>query len=229
MRIIECKQGSTEWLQARLGIPCASEFKNLITPLGKVKTGDGPETYCRRKVTEKWLGRPLESYCSRPMVNGKTREEHARDWYALEYGVKVQEVGFITTDDGRWGCSPDGLLGAKKGLEIKSPEIETQIGWLLDGVLPPEHVAQVQGSMLICEADSWHFLARCPGAPEMELDVARDDEFCDNLKKALDAACNRINSEYKQLCFLNGGEPFRQSEQGLAEADRAAGLRPYNE
>jgi hypothetical protein len=34
MIILDLEQGTPEWLQARLGIPTASNFGNIITPTG---------------------------------------------------------------------------------------------------------------------------------------------------------------------------------------------------
>ena len=61
------------------------------------------------------------------LEQGMIVEEEARPWYALEYDKLVKQVGFITTEDGRFGCSPDGLIeGEECGLEIKSPTAHTQ-------------------------------------------------------------------------------------------------------
>ena len=156
MKILTMQQGSSEWLQARLGVCTASESGKLITPLGKIRTGAGVTTYVRHKATEQWRGTPDEGYLSHAMQNGKTREDAARGWYGLTAGVEIEQVGFITTDDGRWGCSPDGMFkGRTTGLECKCPELETQVNWMLDGVLPEEHIAQVQMSMLVTGAPSW--------------------------------------------------------------------------
>jgi Na+/alanine symporter len=62
MKIHEAGQGSVEWMQARSGIPTASEFDALVTPKWKVKTGDGPKTYLAKKLAEWWLGGPLASF-----------------------------------------------------------------------------------------------------------------------------------------------------------------------
>ncbi len=40
MKIVDCKQGSPEWLAARLGVVTASEVGALVSPLGKVRTGE---------------------------------------------------------------------------------------------------------------------------------------------------------------------------------------------
>jgi hypothetical protein len=57
------------------------------------------------------------------MEYGSGTEEEARNWYAFQHDVEVQQVGFITTDDGRLGCSPDGLI-LKAGEIVGGPGVE---------------------------------------------------------------------------------------------------------
>jgi hypothetical protein len=56
VKIVDVVQGSADWLQVRAGIPTCSEFDALISPLGKIRTGEGPQTYLARKLAEKWIG-----------------------------------------------------------------------------------------------------------------------------------------------------------------------------
>ena len=56
MIISKHPQGSIEWMQARAGIPTASEFDNLVTPKWEVRTGQMPKTYLARKLAEWWQG-----------------------------------------------------------------------------------------------------------------------------------------------------------------------------
>ena len=67
MQILQIKQGSDEWLQARLGKPTASRFGDIITPdkgdksktymtymyelLGELLAGDRDEVY-----RSQWMG-----------------------------------------------------------------------------------------------------------------------------------------------------------------------------
>lgn len=222
MKILTMKQGSPDWFKARMGLPTASEFDRLITPLGKLRTGDGPQTFLVEKLAERWTGKPQSDYYSRPMENGTIRQDHAIGWLAFEHNIDIKEVGFILSDDGRYGCSPDGLLLPQSGVEVKCPILKTQIGWLLDGELPKEHTAQVQGSMLVTGAKVWKFLAYSEEAPNLLLDVERDDKFCDTLAEGLAAFCERLDAAYKRLVELNGGERVKEDLTGLAAADAAA-------
>ncbi len=108
MKVINCKQGSTEWAQARVGIPTASEFDALISPDGKLRASQGRQTYLLEKVAETLLGYPRDTGSSFDMTQGGIVETIARPWYEGMYDVTVQQVGLCTTDDGRVGCSPDG-------------------------------------------------------------------------------------------------------------------------
>lgn len=109
MKIHSCLQRSEEWLTLRAGLVTASEFHKLITPLWKPR--DGVQTYLCEKLAERYLGRALPAFSGfGEMEQGTILEDEAIPWYELEHECTVQRVGFITHDDGRSGCSPDGLL-----------------------------------------------------------------------------------------------------------------------
>ena len=168
-------QGSLEWLDIRLGKVTASECDALVTPLWKVKTGEGPRTLLYRKLAEKATGKPLEdAFESNAMLQGKLLEPEAIAYLELMEGVKVDRVGFVETDDGLAGCSPDGLIGENNGLELKAPRPQKHIQYLLDGVLPPEYAAQVQWSMFVTERPWWLFESYARGFPPLVVKVPRD-------------------------------------------------------
>jgi hypothetical protein len=218
MITLDVKQGSPEWLQARLGIPTASEFDALVTPLWKVREGDGVESYLARKLAEKWRGEPLMSFSGGAMEQGQALEEEAIPWYEFEHGVQITRVGFATTDDGRIGCSPDGLLDGG-GIEIKCPECHTHTRYLLDGVLPKAYAAQVHGNMLVTGAAQWTFLSYCRGFPPLLLVIRRDQAAQDALRKALDTFNARLDAAYARLCEFNGGPPEPRPDPQQAMRD----------
>ena len=137
-------QGSVEWMIARAGLVTASEADALISPLWKIRTGEGVETYLNKKLAERWTGGPLASANTFDMDQGKALEEHARPAYELITGETVEQVALITDDAGTYGCSPDGLLGDAGGLEIKCPKLETHIGYLRAQELPKDYAATKQ-------------------------------------------------------------------------------------
>ncbi len=199
MKIHDLKQGSPEWHKARLGIPTASEFDALISPLGKVRTGEGVETYLHRKLCEHIMGCPQSEGSSFSMENGSILENEARPWLAVSHDLAIETVGFITTDDSRAGASPDGLIGDEEGLEIKCPTNPVHLKYLLAGVLPSEYVAQVQGSMYVTGRPRWRFLSYSRQFPPLILTVPHDAIFQANLKTALDGFNARFDAALTRI------------------------------
>lgn len=190
MKISPHPQGSEEWLKARAGIPTASEFKHLLTPLFKVKTGEARESFLNRKIAEAWLGHPLTdnqsfSQKSRAMEQGQILETEAVPWMEFARDVKIQRVGLCLTDDGRVGASPDGLIGEDSGVEIKCPEADTHVGYLREGGLPEEYAAQVHGCMYVTGRPRWRFLSYRRDFPPFEITVERDESIQSRIHEAL--------------------------------------------
>ena len=212
-RYLDVQQGEQEWLDARMGIPTASEFGNLVTPTWKVRKGEMVETYLAKKLAERWFGRPLAAWYGGMMEQGSIMESEARPWYAFTHGVKVEPCGFFTTDDGSAGASPDGLFGEPEnvaedgGIEIKCPEWHTHIKWLLAGGLPAQHAAQVQGTLYVVGCDHWRFLSYCRDLPPLVVDVPRDPQAQEAIAEALAAFNERLAAGYERMCEINGGGP----------------------
>src|SRR5262245_1317968 len=140
--IHEVEQNTSAWLDLHVGIPTASGFHNLLTPKFELRKGEMPKTYVYKKLAEKWRERPLIGFTGAFSGDqGMIVEEEARPFFELETGRDVRQVGFITTADGKAGCSPDGLLDIG-GIEIKCPNPETHVRYLIGGALPDEYAAQ---------------------------------------------------------------------------------------
>jgi hypothetical protein len=200
VKLHDVQQGTPEWLELRLGIPTASEFDSIISPTWKTRTGDGPNTYLCRKIVEKVCGHIDENHGSGfAMEQGSILEHEAVPWFEFEYGVKIQRVGFCTTDDGRVGCSPDGLIGQDGGIEIKCPLPHTHLKYLMAGVLPPDYAAQVHGSMFVTGRSWWHFVSCHRKFPALVLKVERDEK----IQAAIGAALTEFNAAFdKQMAKL---------------------------
>lgn len=197
-----CQQGSEEWLKLRCSIPTASEFDNLVTPEWKARTGQTPETYLLKKVAGRYVGSPMLSYSSGAMEQGNLLEAEAIAWYEFSQGVTVDRVGFCTTDDGRIGCSPDGLIGEDGGIEIKCPEAHTHLKYLLAGSVPKDYVAQVQGAMFVTGRPWWIFVSYNRAFPALVVRVERNEEAQKALADALAkfvASLDAVTSRLQQL------------------------------
>lgn len=208
MIILDVKQGTPEWLSLRTHYPTASEFNNLVTPAKlKVCEGKAIDSYVAQKLAERWLGHALQSFGGGASDQGKVREEEARPWYALEYGVEIDTPGLITDDACTMACSPDGLIVGKKcGLEIKCPEADTHVGWFIAKGLPRDHLLQVQGSMLVCGFDDWEFISYHPRFPGLVVPVKRDRNVCNALTEGVGIYWEKFKAGWARLLDANGGE-----------------------
>jgi hypothetical protein len=206
------EQGSLQWLMARAGVVTASELDALISPFGAIRKGDGVWTYLTKKLAEKWSGAPLPSGSTFDMEQGQILEEKAKPAFTIETGIAIENVAFITSDDGLFGCSPDSIIGNESGVEIKCPRLETHVGYLLDGVLPPQYVAQIQGSMFVTGFKTWHFFSYRRKIPPLHLVIERDEKYQASLKSALEGFKAQFDKAWNKLVEINGGEPARLNQ-----------------
>jgi hypothetical protein len=183
------EQGTPEWLHARMGIPTASEFATVMAK-GEGKTR---RTYMLKLLGERLTGEPSESYSNGHMERGKEMEAEARDMYVFMRDVECKQVGFIRNGDR--GASPDSLVGADGGCEIKTKLPHLQLDVLLRDRLPPEHVAQCQGFLWVAEREWVDFVSYWPKLPLFVKRVHRDEEYIKNLASEVAA----FNAELAQL------------------------------
>jgi hypothetical protein len=207
MIVHDCKQGTSEWLMKRVGVPTASEFDNLVSPEWKIRTGQMPETYLFRKITEKCMGMPLQAASSFGMEQGTMLELEAIPWLEFMHDVHVDRVGFITTDDGRIGCSPDGLLGEDGGVEVKCPQPDTHLRYLVGGGVPKEYLAQVHGSMFVTGRKWWKFLSYSRQFPPLLVKVERDERIQAVLHEALSQFIEKFDALHARIAEIRQRDP----------------------
>jgi hypothetical protein len=210
MKIHACIQGTEDWLKLRAAYPTASELGNLVTPAKlQVCAGKAIDSYVAQKLAEKWLGHPLQSFGGGMLEQGNLRETEAWPWYAMQYDCELDtpRIGFVTDDVATVGCSPDATMVSQQvGLEIKCPAADTHIAWLLAGVLPREHLLQVQGSMLVTGWPEWTFLSYHPSLPKLVIPVKRDETVCKALADAIGVFWEKFTDGWARLVEVNDGE-----------------------
>ena len=121
------EQGSEPWLHCRSGVITASKYKDARDRLkpAKGETIGKPSAKCiayaAQVAVERIAGRPIDKlFQNWQMREGQEQETPARCAYEGATGHLVDEVGFITTDDGRFGYSPDGIINDDGLVEIKT-------------------------------------------------------------------------------------------------------------
>ena len=182
---LDCEQGSEEWLKARLGIPTATGFGNIVTATGKKSSGQ--IKYMAELIEEIILGLQDNTFKSNFMERGNQLEPLARSAYEFITGNNVIQVGGVYLDEHKEVMvSPDGLIPElKKGLELKCPKMSTHIRYLLEGGVPAEYIVQVQANLWVTGYDTWDFVSYCPEYQKQTiyLYTAKRDEV---LMKAFD-------------------------------------------
>lgn len=197
MKILEMEQKTPEWYQARRGLPTASSFDMIITTTGK-------ESSQRKKYLYQLAGERLggivdETYQSFAMAQGVSKEEEARNLYEIATGQDITQVGFCLSDCGRWGCSPDGLVGVLGGYEVKCPLIHTHIGYLLENDVPTEYYTQVQGQLFVTGREWVDFMSYFPGLRPLIVRETPDATFQRLLKSELELFTQELDALVEKL------------------------------
>jgi len=202
VKVHNCEQHSLEWFTVRAGKVTASELDNLVTPLFKARTGEMVNSYLCKKVAEAYRGKPLEDedFSNWHTERGNLLEEDARKYYCFNFDhAKLTNVGFIEHDSGRFGCSPDALVGDDCGLEIKAPLSKTHVKYLLGGELPKEYAHQVHGCMYATGFPRWQFMSYARGFPPFLITVERDAEIQEKIHEALEAFNAQFDAELEKI------------------------------
>jgi hypothetical protein len=180
VQILTMEQGSPEWFQARLGIPTASNFKDILAKgEGKVR-----RSYMLKLAAEIVTGELGEQFTTPAMERGKAMESEARALYTFVADEAPERVGFVR--NGPVGWSPDSLLGDKGALEIKTQRADLLIETILKDEFPSEHKAQCQGGLWVGEREWIELCVYWPKMPLFVKKVYRDDVFIKTLSSEVD-------------------------------------------
>lgn len=170
-------QGTPEWFEQRLGHVTASRMSDV---LAKGKSGEAVtrQKYRMQLVAERITGLVAESFTSAAMEWGTEHEPLARIRYEADTGYFVDEAEFYTHPTIKWlGASPDGLLNDTGGLlEIKCPNTQTHLGYMLDKKAPAAYINQMQTQMWVTGRAWCDFVSFDPRVPEhLQLFIVRLD------------------------------------------------------
>ena len=200
-KIIECTQGEDDWIKARLGKITASNYDQIITKTGKLSASH--EHVINRAVAELILGKPDEFYKSEAMERGNRLEQAALDFFNFSYDHNFKPVGFLESDLGGFGCSPDAIdLDKKIGLELKCPMAHAHVGYLSANELPAKYMQQVQGSMMVTGFDQWIFGSYHPEIMGLHVVVDRDEKFIKSMQEKILICTELIKEKYEKLRLL---------------------------
>lgn len=199
MKIVSEEQYSPEWWEARRGLPTASNFKKIVTAVKGDYSKQAVDYACElvSQMYDPSYGE-IDDYKSAAMKNGTLLEPEARAFYEFDRGMDVTQVGLCVTEDGRFGTSPDGLIGDEGALEVKSVIGPTQVKYLSAGTLPNEHKAQCHGHLYVTGREWCDFFSYSPGLPPLLLRVT-PDAFTHRLGECLERFHAELSAVKEQV------------------------------
>lgn len=197
-RLLVAEQRSEEWLKARLGIPTASRFNDIVA-LTRNGYSTQRKNYCAELVIQRLTQQIPEHYENAAMAWGTETEPVARLQYELLTGKEVEETGLWLLNDLDAGASPDGFVGKDGLLEIKCPNTATHLETLRTGNLPNWYKAQVQGQMWVTDRKWCDFVSFDPRLPEnaqiIIIRVDRDDLYIKNLEEEVTSFLQEVEDQ----------------------------------
>lgn len=206
MKIITAPQGSQEWLNSRAGVITASNFK--LRHKAKTGANKGGWTEMARnyafqtaleRIAKAPIGEGFETYFTR---RGHELEPVARMKHESRLGIIVDEVGFVTDDEGKFGASADGWINHDGGAEYKCFVDPIKLrSILLDGDIA-DVIDQCQGGMWVTGRLYWDFVLYCPALESIGQDlniirINRDDDYINEMEMDL-VALDRLCCEYER-------------------------------
>ena len=196
------EQRTNAWHQARLAKVTASRVADVMA---KTRSGYSAsrDNYMAQLIVERLTGKPTEGFSNAAMEWGTQTEPEARAAYSARTGELVEEVGFIDhpTIEGA-GASPDGIVG--EGLvEIKCPQTNTMLEWILTRTIPARYLAQMQFQMAVTGAKFCDFAAYDPRLPEhlqlLIIRVERDDTRIAEIEAEISMFLGELDDKVNKL------------------------------
>lgn len=210
------QQGSIDWYRARSGIPTASEFGSIMTPQ-TMKPSASRKKYACRLIAERlmrWQADSLDKIGH--IADGKAHEPIAAAKMELVFDIETTPIGFVKTDDGRFGASPDRVAGISPDrtsvntvIEIKSPTIPVQFERLLMGD-DDAYRCQRQGQLWVAQADKAIFFSSNPRMPDYVVEDGRDEAFLSKLVDCLERFHDELEAWTAKAKGLGTYEAFAE-------------------
>lgn len=177
------QQRTEEWWSARCGRVTASKVKDVMAKGRGGAPSATRQNYMMQLLCERLTGRREEGFTSAAMQRGTDIEPIARSAYEVDKGVMTVETGLILHPkiEG-FGASPDGLVGNRGMLEIKSPNTATHVATLQSGRHDPQYEWQMLAQLACADRDWVDFVS-----------------FDDRLPEELQYACFRFHRDEKRI------------------------------
>jgi hypothetical protein len=155
------------------------------------KPSDAALNYAFNLAVERISGEPLDGgFQTWQMRRGNELEPDARMEHEIQTGLIIQRAGFVTTDDGAFGASADGLIGEDGVSEYKcflAPE-KLRAFWIDSDASGIKD--QVQGVLWITGRKFAHIGMYCPALEKVGKQLwlqefQRDEDYIEQLEADL--------------------------------------------
>ena len=190
-------QGSDAWLRLRSGKQTASLFY-LMRASARLKVGPNAGDYSNAQkdlafglAIERISQEPLaEGFETWQQARGHELEPEARREHETQLGVLVEPTGFVTTDDGLFGASLDGLIDDDGAAEYKAFIAPTKLRAVITEHDSSMVMDQCQGGLWITGRKWIDFCLYCPalrcaGKHLIVQRIYRDDNYIEELESDL--------------------------------------------
>ena len=164
---------------------------------------DAAKDYAFRLAVERISGEALDEggFETFAMRRGRELEPMARAEHEAKAGIFVERAGFVTTDDGLFGASADGLIGDDEGAEYKcfiAPD-RLRAFWLENDA--SSVIDQVQGCLWLTGRKRWHLGLYCPALSRVGKELwlqtfDRDENYIEQLEEDL-VEFSRLVTDYE--------------------------------
>ena len=192
MEIIrDIEQGSPEWFSIRLGSIGGSSISKAVAG-GK---GDTRRKLMYDLAGEILTGVQADSYSFRHADRGKEFEPEARDLYAFERGVEVEQVALVKAGPHKH-YSPDGLCDGLIEIKVRIPSVFIEA--VEEGKIPTSDRKQIQWGLHLCEREWCDYIQHCPemvDRPQFVQRIYRDEKEI----KALNSGADEFIAELLDL------------------------------
>jgi len=210
MRIIECEQGTSEWLNIRRGVITGTKLEQAFKQSEALKN---------HLLAERMITFMPESISTADMDKGNALEPLAKREYSLKTKNVGEDIGFILHPDrDDIGISPDWIIDdGKKAAEFKCPKWFTHIEYMRSELPPKKYLFQlVHYFLCIPELESIDFVSYDELNEVRPLDIkpftlkellnieylkGKKIESMDKLEDKVFSFADSIHEEYNRLIF----------------------------
>jgi len=192
MEIINCVQGEPEWFKARIGSIGGSSIASVVAGgQGKMR-----KSLLYTLAGEILSGAKYEGYRNADMDRGVEEEADARNVYAMEKEIEVEQVGLIKEGEFKH-YSPDGLLGIIAMIEIKCVIPKVQVETIDTEKIDGGYLKQIQWGLHICQREWCDFVSWSPKVEDYPVwikRVERDEKMIKDLNDGADKFIDELKS-----------------------------------